>query len=74
MEAGPHGEARVAMNQGLYRSRRNRVIAGVAGGMAERFGLPVWLVRLIWLLLLLPGGIPGVVPYLILWAIVPSEQ
>ena len=41
--------------------------------MAERFGVPVWLMRLLWLLLLLPGGIPGLVPYVILWVIVPSE-
>jgi phage shock protein PspC (stress-responsive transcriptional regulator) len=58
---------------GLYRSRRHRIIAGVAGGMAERFGVPVWLMRLLWLLLLLPGGVPGVVPYLILWVLIPSE-
>jgi phage shock protein C len=49
------------------------VVAGVAGGMAERFGLPVWLVRLVWLILLLPGGIPGLVPYVILWVLLPSE-
>jgi len=49
------------------------MIAGVAGGMAERFGLPVFLVRLIWLLLLLPGGLPGLVPYLLFWLLVPSE-
>jgi phage shock protein PspC (stress-responsive transcriptional regulator) len=65
-------EERMA-SRGLVRSRRNRVIAGVAGGMAERFGLPVWFVRLIWLLLLLPGGLPGVVPYAICWVLIPSE-
>ena len=58
---------------GLYRSRRHRIIAGVAGGLAERFGVPVWLMRLLWLLLLLPGGVPGVLPYLILWVLIPSE-
>ena len=59
---------------GLYRSKRHRMVAGVAGGMAERFGLPVWLVRLVWILLLIPGGVPGVIPYLICWALIPSEQ
>jgi len=58
---------------GLYRPRRNRVIAGVAAGLAQRFGLPVWLVRLFWIILLLPGGIPGVVPYVIFWVLMPSE-
>ena len=57
----------------LRRSRRHRVIAGVAGGMAEYFRLPVALVRCLWLLALLPGGIPGLVPYLICWLVIPSE-
>jgi phage shock protein C len=57
----------------LYRSRRHRLVVGVAGGMAERFGLPVWLVRLAWLALLLPGGVPGVIPYLLCWIIIPEE-
>ena len=59
--------------RGLYRWRRHRMIAGVAGGMAERFGVPVLLVRLVWLLLLLPGGLPGLVPYVICWLLIPSE-
>ncbi|MFB3855119.1 MAG: PspC domain-containing protein [Vicinamibacterales bacterium] len=59
--------------RGLYRSRRSRVIAGVAAGMAERFGVPVLLMRLLWLLAFLPGGLPGLVPYLILWVLIPLE-
>ena len=59
--------------RGLYRPRRGRIIAGVAAGLARRFGLPVWLVRLVWLILLLPGGVPGVVPYLFCWVLMPSE-
>ena len=57
----------------LYRSRRHKVIAGVAAGLAERFSIPVWLSRLIWLLLLLPGGLPGLLPYVILWILIPAE-
>ncbi|GBD16914.1 hypothetical protein HRbin26_01824 [bacterium HR26] len=63
----------MAAQRGLYRSRRHHIIAGVAGGLAERFGVPVWLVRLIWVLLFLPGGLPGVVPYVLLWIIIPLE-
>lgn len=59
--------------RGLYRSRHNRVIAGIAAGMAERFGVPVLLMRILWLLLFLPGGLPGVIPYAILWILVPLE-
>jgi phage shock protein C len=58
----------------LYRSRRHRMIAGVAGGMAERFGVPVWLARLLWVLLLLPGGLPGLIPYVICWVVIPQEE
>lgn len=57
----------------LYRSRKHRVIAGVAAGLAERFSIPIWLSRLIWILLFLPGGLPGVVPYVILWVLIPAE-
>jgi phage shock protein PspC (stress-responsive transcriptional regulator) len=59
--------------RGLHRSRRQRIIGGVAGGMAETFGLPVWLLRLIWLILLLPGGLPGLVPYIVLWIVLPAR-
>jgi phage shock protein C len=60
-------------SQGLFRSRKHKVVAGVAAGMAERFRMPIWLVRLIWFLLFLPGGLPGVIPYLVLWIVVPLE-
>lgn len=63
----------MAKSLGLYRPRNNRMIAGVAAGLAERYGLPVWLVRLVWLLLFLPGGLPGIIPYLILWVLMPQE-
>ena len=63
----------MARTHGLHRSRRHRVIAGVAGGMAETLGLPVWLVRLGWALLLLPGGVPGLVPYVVCWLLIPEE-
>lgn len=57
----------------MYRSRTNRVVAGVAGGMADYFGFSTFIVRVIWLFLFIPGGLPGLLPYLILWAIMPLE-
>ncbi|HHU77087.1 MAG TPA: PspC domain-containing protein, partial [Firmicutes bacterium] len=33
----------------LYRSRQTRIIAGVAGGLAEYFGIDVVLIRVLWL-------------------------
>ncbi len=57
----------------LRRSRRNRWVAGVCGGFAEFFGISSFWFRLLFLILLLPGGLPGLVPYLVLWLVIPSE-
>ena len=57
----------------LYRSTSDRKIAGVCGGLAEYFGIDSVIVRLIFFVLLLPGGAPGFLPYLLLWIIVPEK-
>ena len=57
----------------LQRARHGRIVAGVARGMANWSGLPVWLVRLAWLLALLPGGVPGLLLYVICWVFIPRE-
>jgi phage shock protein C len=57
----------------LRRARRGALIAGVARGIANWSGLPVWLVRLLWVLTLAPGGIPGLLLYLICWVLIPRE-
>ena len=62
-----------SVNQPLRRSRRNRVIAGVAGGLAEFFGVSAFWFRLGFLIALIPGGVPGILLYLLLWIIVPAR-
>jgi phage shock protein C len=57
----------------LRRSRRNRIFAGVCGGLGEFFGLSAFWFRLAFLIALIPGGIPGLLVYLIAWIIVPSD-
>lgn len=57
----------------LRRSRRNRVIAGVCGGLGEFFGISPFWFRLGMLLALLPGGVPGLLIYILLWIMVPRE-
>ena len=57
----------------LRRSRANRRIAGVCGGLAAYFGISPTLVRLIFVLLGLPGGAPGILLYLVLWVALPEE-
>lgn len=59
------------MARRLYRSRKDRKIAGVCGGLAEFFKIDPVIVRVIAVILLLPGGFPGFVPYIILWWLVP---
>jgi phage shock protein C len=60
------------MEKRLFRSRDDRMIAGVCGGLGDYLGLdPVWL-RLLFILLLFAWGI-GLWAYLILWIIVPLE-
>jgi phage shock protein C len=62
------------MDKQLRRSRHARWIGGVCGGLGEFFGLnPFWF-RLIFFILALPGGLPGVLPYLILWIVIPQEE
>ncbi len=57
----------------LRRSFRNRIFAGVCGGLGEFFGInPFWF-RLAFLIALLPGGVPGFLLYLVLWLIIPNE-
>ncbi len=56
----------------LRRSRRDRIIAGVCGGLGEFFGIaPIWF-RIAFLISLLPGGVPGFLLYLLMWIIIPS--
>lgn len=62
------------MNKKLFRPKHGRIIGGVAKGLANYFGINVVIVRFIWVLLLLPGGAPGVIPYVILWILMPSED
>ncbi len=56
----------------LRRPIEGRIIGGVAIGLADYFKIDVVLVRLIWVLLLIPGGIPGILPYLICWLVIPE--
>ncbi len=56
----------------LYRSRKERMIAGVCGGLAKHFSVDPTMVRLIAVLLVLLGGLSFLV-YLILWIIMPLE-
>jgi phage shock protein C len=58
----------------LRRSRTNRVIAGVVGGLAEYIGIDPVLARVIYVLVsVFSAAFPGVLVYLILWVVIPEE-
>lgn len=57
----------------LYRSKTDRKIAGVCGGLGQYFDIDPTLIRVAFMLLALPGGLPGVLPYFILWVVIPEE-
>mgnify|MGYP006280007867 CR=1 FL=1 len=69
----PEGDGRLAsaLNR-LRRSRDDRWIGGVCGGLARSTGIEAWVWRLAVVLLALWGG-SGVIAYVLLWIFVPQE-
>jgi phage shock protein C len=57
----------------LYRSRNQRMLAGVCGGLAEYFNVDATLIRVLFLVLAVFGG-TGLVIYVVMWLIVPDES
>ncbi len=63
-----------AMSERLYRSRTDRILAGVCGGLAERLGVDPSLIRIAWIVLALATAVvPFVVLYVVMAVIVPER-
>lgn len=62
----------IAAVNSLRRSKSDRWVAGVCGGLAKSTGLETWLVRLLFCILLVFGGC-GLLIYLLAWIFVPAE-
>jgi phage shock protein C len=62
----------VDANRKLYRSRTDRKLGGVCGGLAQYFGVDATLIRVLFVVLAVLGG-SGLILYLALWIIVPRE-
>jgi phage shock protein PspC (stress-responsive transcriptional regulator) len=56
----------------LYRSRSDRMLAGVCAGIGEYLNIDPTVVRLLFVATALLGG-PGFIVYLVMWIIVPEE-
>jgi phage shock protein C len=71
--AGTHREgSAMTETRKLYRSRSNRQVAGVCGGLAQYFSMDATLIRILFVVLAVLGG-SGIVIYLAMWIIVPKE-
>jgi phage shock protein PspC (stress-responsive transcriptional regulator) len=62
----------MAQTRKLYRSKTNRKLAGVCGGLAQYFNVDATLIRVLFVLLAVLGG-SGLVLYVAMWIIVPKE-
>lgn len=58
----------------LVRPRNGRVLAGVCLGLANYLRVDPTIVRIVFFILLIPGGLPGLLPYVLLWVLMPSEK
>lgn len=59
----------------VYRSKHNRVFAGVCGGLGEYFEIDPVILRLLWLLVVIFTGVfPGIIAYIIAIFIVPEHH
>jgi len=72
LETGPPPMPGAERLNALRRSREDRWLAGVCGGLADATGVESWLWRLAFTLLLFAGG-AGVVVYALCWIFVPAE-
>lgn len=58
----------------LYRSRTDRKIEGVCGGIAQYFNCDVTIIRLVWVIVsLFSASIPGVLIYIVCALVIPEE-
>jgi phage shock protein PspC (stress-responsive transcriptional regulator) len=56
----------------LQRSRRNKIIAGVCGGIADWLGWDPTIVRVLYVALsVVSAAFPGILVYLVLWVVMP---
>jgi len=70
--AGPAAGPAVAALNRFRRSRSDRWLGGVCGGLAVSTGAQSWIWRVLFTLLLFAGG-AGIILYLVLWIFVPPE-
>lgn len=64
----------MSSQMGLRRPRSNRMVAGVMAGIAQRYGWSPTVVRVLFVLAsILSAAFPGIIVYLVMWLLIPSE-
>ncbi len=57
----------------LLRPKKGRRLGGVCLAIANYFDIDVTIVRIVFVFLAMPGGVPGVLPYILLWILIPEQ-
>ncbi len=65
-------EREIIMEKRLYKSKKNKMLAGVCGGIAEYFNLDPTLIRLGWIVFSALGG-SGILAYIIAAIVIPQN-
>lgn len=64
--------SKMSKTKRLYRSRKDRMICGVCGGIGDYFDIDPTIIRLLWVAFILSAG-TGIIAYIIAWIIIPEE-
>ncbi len=62
------------MDRKIYRSKTNKIISGVCGGLGEYFNIDPAIIRLFWLVLAISTGGSGIITYIVCSLIIPEEN
>lgn len=62
------------MAKKLFRSKQDRWVAGVCGGMGKYFGTDPNAIRALWAIVTVLSGVgPGLLAYIVAWIIIPEK-
>lgn len=61
------------MKKRLHRSKKNKIIGGVCGGIGEYFDVDPTIIRLLWILFVFSFG-SGILAYIVAWIIIPKRK
>jgi len=61
-------------NKKLFRSTKNRMVAGVCGGIGDYFSVDPTVIRLAWVIFTLISMGVGIIAYIMAWIIIPEEN